>query len=55
MQLPVVPGDEGFFRRHRVEDLAAEQGVTAVYDLDALADGSATKEELDAFLDALGS
>ena len=44
-----------FFRHHRVDDLAAEQGVAAIDDLDALADASATKKELDAFLDALGS
>ena len=39
--------DSEFFRHHRVEDLAAEQGVAAIDDLDALADASATKEELD--------
>lgn len=55
VQLRVVPDDQEFFRRRRVEGLAAEQGVAAIDDLDALADASATKEELDAFLDALGS
>ena len=55
VQLRVVPDDQEFFRHHRVEDLAVEQGVAAIYDLDSLADASATQEELDAFLDALGS
>lgn len=55
VQLRVVPDEQEFFRHHRVEDLAVEQGVAAIDDLDALADASATKEELDAFLDALGS
>lgn len=50
-----MPDDPEFFRHRRVEDLAAEQGVAAIDDLDALADAPATQEELDAFLDALGS
>lgn len=55
VQLRVVPGDREFHRVHRVHDLAAEQGVVVVADLDALVDASATEAELKAFLDALGS
>ena len=51
----LAPDDREFHRHHGVHELATEQGVTVIDDLDALADASATKEELDAFLDALGS
>lgn len=53
VQLRVVPDDREFHRRHRFHDLAAEQGVTVVADLDSLVDTSATEAELKAFLDAL--
>jgi len=55
VQLRVVPDEWEFHRRHPVHDLAAEQGVAVVDDLDALVDASATEVELKAFLDALGS
>jgi hypothetical protein len=50
-----LPASEEFWRHRTVDELAAEQGVGPVYDVDALVDREATEEELSAFLDALSS
>jgi hypothetical protein len=47
--------DEDFWRHHSVTELAQEQGVRVIDDLEDLVDHDATEEELAAFLDALGS
>lgn len=55
IQVQVIDADREFHRRHHVCDLAVEQGVAVVDDLDALVDASATPAELTAFLDGLGA
>ncbi len=54
-QLQVLLDSEDFWYHRSVDALAAEQGVSATHDLEALADHDATTEELEAFLDALSS
>ncbi|MGI8756891.1 MAG: hypothetical protein ACR2MB_13745, partial [Acidimicrobiales bacterium] len=52
-QLQALIGSEDFWRHRGVDELVVEQGVHPISDLDELADGEATDEELRAFLDAL--
>ena len=52
-QLQALIGSEDFWRHRGVDELVVEQGVHPISDLDQLADGEATDEELRAFLDAL--
>jgi hypothetical protein len=53
VQIQAILLSEEFFRHRGVAELAVDQGVSAIHDVDALADMNATQEELAAFLDAL--
>jgi hypothetical protein len=53
VQIQAILESEEFFRHRTVAELAAEHHVSAIHDVDALADKGATQEEMAAFLDAL--
>ena len=53
-QLQALADTEAFWSHRSVDDLAAQQGVGPIHDLEVLVAREATEEELDEFLDALG-